>query len=347
MNAVSPKSEEKPQLPPQAILAQMSMGFIVSQAISVAAKLYLADHLKEGAKSTAELAALTATHEPSLYRLLRALTSVGIFQKDVDGRYTNSPLSEFLRDDHPESFRAASHMICDHEHWRAHGNLLQSVKTGEIAFEHTFGQPIFPYYAANPEPAKVFDDAMTAFSQSIARAVAAVYDFSEAATIADIAGGHGLLLATVLKANPHAKGVLFDQPQVIDGAGKVLQAQGVAERVETVSGDFFAEIPVEADVYLMKFIIHDWNDEQSLAILENLAKSAKPGAKVLLVESVVEEDDAVPSMSKVMDINMLAMTGGKERTEKEYAELFEKTGFKLTRVIPTPSPMQIVEAVRV
>jgi hypothetical protein len=338
---------EKMQIPPQAILAQMSMGFIISQGLSVASKLYIADHLKDGAKTVAELSELTQTHEPSLYRLMRALTSVGVFQKDAQGRFSNSVLSEFLRSDHPESFRAASHMICDHEHWNAHGNMLQSVKTGEIAFEYTYGMPVFPYYAQNPGPAEVFDNAMTAFSTSIARAVAATYDFSEAGTIADIGGGHGLLLSYILKAAPQAKGILFDQPQVIEGADKVLKNEGVSERVATVSGDFFSEIPVEADVYLMKFIIHDWNDEQSLTILNNLAKSAKSGSKVLLVESVVEEDDGVPSMSKVMDLNMLVMTGGKERTADEYAQLFEKTGFKLVNVYPTPSPMQIVEAVRV
>ena len=340
MDATSPGLEQQPQMPPQAIFAQMTMSFIVSQAISVAAKLYIADYLKDGAKSVAELAALTETHEPSLYRLLRGLASAGIFQKQADGRFSNSPLSEILRSDHPESFRAAAHMICDREHWNAHGNMMQSVKTGEIAFEYTFGMPVFPYYAQNPEPAKVFDNAMTSFSISIANAVAATYDFSEAQTIADIGGGHGLLLETVLKAAPQAKGILFDQPQVIAGAN-------VSERVETVSGDFFAEIPVEADIYLMKFIIHDWNDEQSVTILQNLAKSAKPGAKVLLVESVVEEDDNAPSMSKVMDLNMLVMTGGKERTANEYAGLFEKTGFRLTNVYPTPSPMQIVEAIKV
>lgn len=339
MDATSPELEQQPQMPPQAIFAQMTMSFIVSQAISVAAKLYIADYLKDGAKSVAELAALTETHEPSLYRLLRGLASAGIFQRQADGRFSNSPLSEILRSDHPESFRAAAHMICDREHWNAHGNMMQSVKTGEIAFEYTFGMPVFPYYAQNPEPAKVFDNAMTSFSTSIANAVAATYDFSEAQTIADIGGGHGLLLETVLKAAPQAKGILFDQPQVIAGAN-------VSERVETVSGDFFAEIPVEADIYLMKFIIHDWNDEQSLTILKNLAKSAKSGAKLLLVETVVEENDS-PSMSKIMDLNMLVMTGGKERTAKEYAELFEITGFKLTNVYPTPSPLQIVEAVRI
>jgi hypothetical protein len=249
-----------------------------------------------------------------------------------------------MRSDHPESMRAIMHMICDREHWNAHGNLLQSVKTGEIAFEYTFGKPVFPYFAENAAPARIFDDAMTSFSAGIANAVAAVYDFSGAQTIADIGGGHGILLSTVLKKNPGAEGILFDQPQVVAGASQ--QLQGVSDRIEIVEGDFFAEIPVAADVYLMKHIIHDWNDEQSISILKNLARSAAPGAKLLLIESVVEEDDS-PSMSKVMDLNMLVMTGGKERTATEYAALFEQTGFKLTNVIPTPSPMQIVEAVRV
>lgn len=345
MDAVSPQSEQ-PAMPPQALMMQMTMGFIVSQAISVAAKLYLADHLADGAKTLSELAEKTNTHEASLYRLLRALTSVGVFRKNSDGVYENSPLSEVLRSDDPHSLRAAAHMICDREHWNAHGNLLHSVKTGETAFDHTFGMPVFPYFAENPEVAEIFDNAMTSFSAPMAQAVAAVYDFSDAETIADIGGGHGLLLATALRNAPRAKGILFDQPQVVEGAGKVLEGEGVAERVETVGGDFFEAIPVEADLYLMKFIIHDWNDEQSVRILSNLARSAKPGAKLLLIETVVEEDDAAPSMSKVMDLNMLAMTGGKERTEKEYAELFEKTGFRLTRVIATASPMQIVEAVR-
>jgi hypothetical protein len=344
MNATAP--EVKNEMPPQAQLVQMGMGFMISQAISVAAKLYIADHLKEGAKSLEELAALTETDAPSLYRLMRALTSVGVFRNEGENRFSNTPLSEFLRADHPESMRAILHMICDHEHWRPHGNLFHTVKTGETAFEYTFGMPVFPYFAQNPEAAEIFDNAMTSFSSGIANAVAATYDFSEAKTIADIGGGHGVLLATILKTNPNAKGILFDQPQVVEGADNLLGSEGVAESVEIVSGNFFEEIPVEADVYLMKHIIHDWNDEQSVSILSNLAKSAKPGAKLLLVESVVEEGDT-PSISKVMDLNMLAMTGGKERTAREYAEIFEKTGFKLTNVYPTPSPLQIVEAVRV
>ena len=338
MNAATTRLEQ-PQMPPQALLAQMTFGFIVSQAISVAAKLCIADHLNNGAKTAAELAVLTETHAPSLFRVMRALTSVGIFSKDADGKFANAPMGDFLRSDHPESLRGIAQMICDREHWTAHGNMMQSVKTGENGFEFTFGQPFFEYAVSHPEVAQIFDDAMTSFSRGIAHAVAAVYDFSGAETIADIGGGHGILLSTILQANEHAGGILFDQLQVVEGAK-------VSDPVKAVGGDFFAEIPVSADVYLMKHIIHDWNDEQSNTILENLSKSAKSGAKLLLIESVVEEDDS-PSMSKIMDLNMLVATGGKERTATEYAALLERNGFKLTAVYPTPSPVQIVEAVRV
>lgn len=346
MNAVSPELE-RPQTPPQAQLMQMAMGFIMSQAISVASKLYIADYLKDGAKSVEQLAELTETDQPALYRLMRALGSVGIFAEDAESKFALTPLSEFLRSDHPESLRGIAHMIGDREHWHAHGNLLHSVKTGGIAFEGAFGKPFFPYIQDKPEIARIFDDAMTSFSRTVGNAVAAAYDFSNAKVIADIGGGHGRLLSTVLKTNENAKGILFDQPQVVAGAEEVLTEAGVSERVEIVGGNFFAEIPVEADIYLLKNIVHDWNDEESVWILQNIAKNAKPGAKVLLVESVVEAEKGVPSMSKVMDLNMLAMTSGRERTAAEYAELFEKSGFKFVAVHPTPSPLQIAEAEKV
>jgi O-methyltransferase domain/Dimerisation domain len=345
MSASSPELE-KQTIPPQAVLMQMGMGFIVSQAISVAAKLRIADFLSDGAKNIEELARATESHEPSLYRLMRALVAAGVFAQMSDSRFSNTPLSEFMRSDNPESLRGILHMMGDREHWMPHGNLTQSVKTGETAFEFTFGMPVFPYYSQNPEAAAVFDGAMTSFSANIARAVVAAYDFSHAKTIADIGGGHGLLLSSVLKNNPQAKGILFDQPQVVAGASDILEKAGVGDRTEVLSGDFFREVTVHADVYLMKHIIHDWNDKQSESILKNLAESAPAGAKLLLVESVVEEDNS-PSMSKVMDLNMLVMTGGKERTAAEYAALFERCGFKLVNILPTQSPVQIVEAVRI
>ncbi len=339
MNSASPKTEQSP-MPPQALLAQMTFGFIISQAISVAAKLGIADVISNDPQTVGDLATATATDQSSLYRLLRTLMSVGIFQKDLDGRYSNTAMSEFLRADHPESLRGIAHLLCDREHWHTHGNMMQSVKTGENGFTYTFGQPFFEYASTRPALGLIFDEGMTSFTRGIANAVTAAYDFSGAQTIADIGGGHGILLSTILQANERANGILFDQPQVVEGAK-------TSDRIKISGGDFFAEIPVAADVYLMKHIIHDWNDEQSKTILTNLAKAAATGVKLLLIESVVEEDDAMPSMSKVMDLNMLVCTGGKERTAEEYAALLEETGFKLTNIYPTASPVQIVEAVRV
>lgn len=337
---------QKPEisLPPEAQMMDLAMSFIKSQAVAVSARLKIADHLKDGAKTAGELAEATGAHEASLYRLLRALSSLGILKRDAEGRFSNTELGEVLRSDHPRSMRGALHMICDPPHWTPHGNMQHSVETGEIAFDHTFGKPVFPYFAENPEDARIFDNAMTSFSAMVAGALPAEYDFSNAKTIADIGGGHGILLAKVLQENPHAKGILFDQPQVLEG--NVLDSEGVSDRTQTVGGDFFSEIPVAADVYLMKFILHDWNDEQCETILKNLAASAPTGSKLLLLETLVEEDDNEPSISKIMDLNMLVMTGGKERKPSEYAELLEKTGFKLEKVYPT-APLQIVEAVRV
>lgn len=341
MEATTPARHE---LPPEAQLMNMAMGYIVSQAVAVSARLKIADLVADGPKTPAELAAATNTHEPSLYRLLRALASLGIMVKDGDGRFSNAALGELLRSDHPQSMQGAFYMLGDPEHWNAHGNMQYSVETGEIAFDYTFGMPIFSFLGKNPKAADVFDRAMTSFTIATAAAVSANYDFGSAGTIADIAGGHGILLAKILQKYPSARGVLFDQQQVVDG--NCLAGEGVADRTRTVSGDFFKEIPVVADIYLMKFILHDWNDEQCVDILRNLAKSAPSGSKLLIVETLVEEDDNQPSLSKIMDLNMLIMTGGRERTASEYAALFERSGFKLTDVHLT-QPLQIIEAVRV
>ncbi len=340
---MSVATPEKTGIPPQALLVQMTFGFILSQAISVAAKLRLADLLAERPQTAEEIAADNDLHAPSLFRLMRALAKAGVLKRDEENRFSNTEISEFLRTDHPESLRAILHMICDREHWMAQGNLEHAVRTGECAFEHTFGMPAFPYLAEHPKEARIFDEAMTSLSTGVGNAVAATYDFSGAETIADIGGGHGILISSVLKAYPDAKGILFDQEQVVEGADLPAR-EGVADRTEIVAGDFFADVPVEADIYLMKHIIHDWSDEQSVTILSNIAGSAKPGAKLLLIETLVEEKD-VPSLSGLMDLNMLAMTTGKERTVSEYAGLMERSGWRFKAVYPTPSPMQIVEAV--
>lgn len=336
---MSANAPELASLPPAAVIMQMTMGYMVSQAITVAAKFKLADHLNDGAKTAEQLAELADCHAPSVYRLMRALVSTGVFQQDSENRFSNNPNSDILRSDHPTSLRSMAEMVGNYDHWNSHGNLKHSIKTGEAAFDFTWGMPVFPFYAEHPDCQVVFDAAMSSFTNGISQTVAANYDFSEAKTIADIGGGYGMLVSTILNSHPHLEGILFDQPQVVAGAE-------AADRLKIVEGDFFSEIPVEADIYLMKHIIHDWNDEQSLTILNNLSKSARSGTKLLLIECVVEEEN-VPSMSKIMDLNMMVMTGGKERTAAEYSQLLEKSGFKLNRVIQIPSPVQIVEAIKV
>lgn len=332
-------------MPPHAVLVQMTFGSILSQALSVAAKLGVADLLAEGPKTADEIAARTGAHAPSVFRLLRTLSQNGVLVRDSDSRFSNTEISELLRSDHPMSFRAIVHMMGDKEHWIAQGNMEHSVMTGECGFDSAYGKSIFEHLAEQPETAGVFDDAMTNMSNSIGRAAVTSYDYSEVGSVADIGGGHGLLLSIVLEANPHLKGYLFDQPHVVEGA-RHPEALGVADRTEIVAGSFFEDIPVDADLYMMKHIIHDWNDEESVAILSNIAKSAKPGAKLLLVETVVEDKD-VPSLSGIMDLNMLAMTSGRERTEAEYKDLMERSGFRFVRVHDTGSPMNLVEGERV
>ncbi|MCO6509981.1 MAG: hypothetical protein J5I65_04240 [Aridibacter famidurans] len=341
---MNPAQTTREEIPPQAVIIQMAFGYVLSQALSVAARLRVADILADGAKTADEIASDAGAHGPSVFRMMRALAKAGIFVRDEGGRWSNTVLSEYLRSDHPDSMRGMVHMICDREHWIPQGDLEHSVRTGECGFQHTFGKPIFDYFGEHPEAAAIFDEAMTSLSTTVGKAVAEAYDFSGAATVADVGGGHGILLSSVLKANPEANGILFDQPHVVAGAS-VPKREGVAERTRIVEGDFFTEVPVEADVYLMKHIIHDWNDEESVSILSNVAASAKPGSKVLLVESIVEDED-VPSLSGIMDLNMLAMTSGRERTAGEYADLLQRSGWEFRRVIPTHSPMQIVEAVR-
>jgi hypothetical protein len=340
-------TQTSPQpLPPQAILNQMLMGYVVSQGIYVAAELNIADKLQTGAKNAEELATETNSHAPSLFRLMRLLTSLGIFSRDAENRFALTPLSECLLSNRPDSLRDFAVMIGHKEHWRVYEETLYSVQTGKMASEKVYQMPIWEYFAQNKEAAGVFDRAMTSFTSGIAPAIAASYDFSKFETLADIGGGHGILLAEILKANPNLKGILFDQQYVVEGAKDRFEKEDLANRCDLVGGNFFESVPKGCDAYLMKHIIHDWDDELSAKLLQNCRDAMEVGATMLLIEMVVDETDE-PSFAKILDIEMLLMPGGKERTEKEYSELFEKCGFKLLKVHATPSPMNIVEAIAV
>lgn len=335
-------AQPSPPMPPGAFLTQIAFGAMMTQALYVVAKLGVADLLAAGPRNVSELAAETATHERSLYRVMRSLASVGVFAETAPKVFSNTPYSEPLRSDVHGSMRSGAIFMGEEWHWRVWGNMEHSVRTGEPAWGHAHGSEVFEYFAANPRQAEIFNGAMTDMSVGTAPPVVEAYDFGGFRKLVDIAGGHGYLLSQILKATPGLKGVLFDLPQVVEGAPALLEREGVSERVERVAGDFFASVPA-ADAYVMKHIIHDWDDERCVTILSNIRRAMEPGAKVLIVETVVPEDDR-PHYSKLLDLEMLTSPGGAERTAEEYAALLARAGLRLTRITPTRSPFSIIEA---
>jgi hypothetical protein len=330
--------------PPEAVLTQMAFGALLTQALYVAAQLGIADLLASGPRPVAELAAETEAHERSLYRVLRSLAGAGVFAEVRPLTFGLTPLAEPLRSDAPGSVRNGLIFMGEGWHFNVWSNMMHSVRTGRPAWGHTHGAEVFEYFAANPEHAEIFNGAMTDMSVQTAPVVVEAYDFSGFGTLADIAGGHGYLLAQILKANPNLSGVLFDVAPVVEGAAALLRREGVEGRVERVAGDFFRSVP-RADAYIMKHIIHDWDDERASLILRNINAAMGDQARVLIVEVVVPEGNG-PHYSKLLDLEMLASPGGIERTAEEYAALLAAAGLKLSRIIPTRSPFSIVEAVR-
>jgi hypothetical protein len=332
-------------LPPGALMTQMILSFMNSQAIYVAAKLGIADLLRNRPKSSAQLAQETGVDARSLYRVLRALAGAGIFSETDPNVFGMTPLAETLLTDAPGSLRATAIYMGEGWHMRPWHDIMYSVQTGRPSFDNVFGQPVFPYLNDHPEDARVFNNAMTSLSASVVEAIVAGYDFSNIERIVDVAGGHGRLISAILKANPGMKGILFDVPSVIKDAPALLSAEGVSERCETVTGDFFEAVPVGGDAYIMKHIIHDWNDELALRILRNCHRVMRAGDRVLLVEMVVPDGNE-PGPGKIIDLEMLLFTGGCERTKAEYADLFQRAGFELTGITQTASPYSIIEAAR-
>lgn len=332
-------------LPPPAILVQMMTGYWVSQAIYVAAKLRVADLLADGAQTVEVLATTTQTHAPSLRRLLRALASVGIFTEASPDTFALTPLAMLLRSGTPNSMAALAIMYAE-EQYRAWGNVLHSVRTGETAFEQQFGMSYFAYLAQHPDADRVFNAAMTGWTMQLVDAVVATYDFSPFKKIVDVGGSYGTLLAAILQSNRAAQGILFDQPHVVSAAREQLALAGVGERCETVGGDFFIEVPADGDAYLLAQILHDWNDERSVAILQQCRRAIPAQGKLLVIELVLPPGEEA-FFGKWLDLHMLVLLGARERTAAEYGELFQAAGFKLARVIPTVAGPSIVEAVPV
>lgn len=324
-------------------LRELIMGFRVTQLIHVAAGLDLADHLAGKPRTAQELATLVKAEPAVLYRLLRALASIGVFAESSGGTFEMTPMAELLRRDRPGSLHSTAMLYGDPFIWDAYGRLSQAVVDGKSAFEHLYGQPFYDYLGRHPAAAALFHETMTGFSEQEAGAILVAYDFSAVRSIVDIGGGQGALMAALLRAHSHLSAVIFDQSPPGDDARRQFLESGIQARASFVQADFFAAVPDGADLYVLKSIVHNWNDSAAVAILRNCRQAMPPHGRLLLAERVVPPGNA-PSEAKLFDINMLVTVGGQERTEAQYAALLHAAGLEMSRVIPTGSPLSLVEA---
>jgi hypothetical protein len=331
-------------VPAPVALLRMMTGYWISKSLSVAAELGLADMMHAGPRATDELAVGCGVDSPSLYRLLRALASVGVFAETPERCFGLTPLAEMLRSDVPGSMRSLARMYGS-EQYRAWDDLLGTMRSGKPAFDRVFGASYFDFLAKTPQADAIFNDAMTGWTTQVADSVVAAYDFGNFDKVVDVGGGHGLLLTTILRAHPEMHGVLLDLPHVVAGAQPLLQAAEVDGRCQSVGQDFFASVSEGGDAYVLAQILHDWDDERCHSILVNCRQAMRPDGKILVVEQVLAPANE-PSFGKWLDLHMLVLVTGRERTETEYAALFETAGLELTRVIPTTSGACIVEGVR-
>lgn len=326
---------------PNTELTRILFGFMTSQAIATAARLGVADALSAGPRTVEELAASLKVDRTALARLLRSTASVGVFA-ERDGRIAQTELSERLCSNAADSLRDfAIYMGCDW-HWNIWSGLEYSVRHGKPEFERAHGKSFFEWLPTQAEPARVFHAAMTSFSAAASEPIVAAYDFSPLRKLVDVGGGHGHLLAAVLKQYPLLAGVVYDAPPVVEGARGRIQELGLEGRCEAIGGDFFSGVPRGGDAYMMKHIIHDWNDELSIRILRHCRESMNPGGRVLIVEMVVPEGDS-PALGKQLDLEMLLFLHSFERTAKQYESLLRAAGFDGVRCYPTNSAYSIVE----
>ncbi len=332
---------------PGEIIMQLGTGYMATAALYAATKLGIPDLLKSGAKPTSEIAKACEANEDAVYRVMRALASAGVFTETSPRVFALTAEGELLLSDRPDSQRSMVLWLGNKMHFDTYPELPYAMKTGKTVVEKVYGESCFGYFEKNPEVSKVFNEAMTGFSQMFAPAVLDAYDFSwlNGKTLADVGGGHGFVLTSILKKYPEIRGVLADLEHVVAGATEMIRKAGVESRCTTHDCDFFQSVPA-ADAYVMKHIIHDWNDEKATIILRNCARAGIGKTRVILMESVVAPGNE-PHFAKWLDIEMLLLPGGKERTEAEFAKLFEGAGFKLTRVVPTKGALFVVEAEKV
>ena len=338
--------QEKVLPTPEALRVKMRqkiLGYMVSQSISVAAELGVADELLEGPLSIEEISRRVGSNKDATYRLLRALASEGIFSETSPKVFALTPSAELLLTDQPGSLRNVA-MMYGQEAFQAWGALSSSIRTGEAAFSQVFGAELFDYLPTKPDSHTVFNSAMEELSLIHAKAVTKAYDFSQFGSILDIGGGNGTLMLRILKTSTSVKGAIMDLSSVVEKSKSNIAKSSEAERCEVIAGDFFDSVPKGFDAYLLKYIIHDWSDEDSIKILSNIRKAMSGQGKILLVELVIPEGDDT-YFGKFIDLHMLVTLGAKERTQLEYQSILNQSGFELVRVIPTSSPMSIIEAV--
>jgi ubiquinone/menaquinone biosynthesis C-methylase UbiE len=334
------------QVPPHVKVIQMATAYWVSRAIYVAAQLGIADLLQDGPQDAEALAVATGTYAPALGRVLRSLASVGLFRTNAQGRFSLTPLGAVLQSDAPGAARSTVIALSGQWFWAAWGEVLHSVQTGETGLQKALGVSEYEYLAQNSEEASHFNAAMIGFHGDEPAAIIEAYNFSGSGTVVDVGGGSGNLLGTILTANPSLRGVLFERPQVVRDAKRNLEATGVANRCEFVGGDFLDAVTEGGDVYIVSHCIHNWDEANCMRILANCRRAMSPRGRLLIVEAVVSAGDD-PDPAKILDLAMLLVPGGQERTENEYRMLLEKSGFRLTRVVPTRTSASVIEAIPV
>jgi len=342
MNDASETNNPFTSLAPDKALETFIMGEAISRCLQVISKLLIADRLAQSPETAEVLARETSTHARSLYRVLRTVAGAGVFREDEQGRFHMTPTAELLRTDAPKSMQPWLVLRGEEWHRSSWNKLYNTVCTGETAFNIAYGEGLFDYLKHDPDAATVFNKAMAA-TDNFSQAIVDAYDFGDAKKIIDVGGGYGSLLQAILKKNTHLQGILYDTKKVTGQAKKGIVDAGLESRCEIIAGDFFTEVPPGADIFLLRRIIHDWDDEKSVAILKNCRKSMDKGMKLLLAETIIEPGNTL-SPGKFYDIDMMVMVGGLERTRDEYSALFEAAGFTLTNVVSTESNMSVLEA---
>ncbi len=337
------KRDETQTPPPHVQLVQMAMAHWGSHIVYVAAKLNLADHLAKEPMNANQLAEITGTHPPSLYRLMRTLASLGIMTEDSSHRFSLTAVGDAMKTGAPGAARATILTIASPWWSSGFAELMYSVQTGKPGFEKMVGMPVFDWFAKNPEEASLFNETMVGIHGAEPAAIAGAYDFSGMKNIVDVGGSTGNLLATILESNPESRGILFDMPHVVRDAPAVLKARGLADRVTIEPGSFFESVPSGGDAYMLSHVIHDWSEDQCLTIFGNCRRVMNANTRLLVIEMVLPGGNT-PHPGKMLDMMMLVGPGGRERTAEEYDELLSKASLRLTRVVPTESAVSVVEA---